>query len=117
VTPVLPEIDVARVRRWVEARNERIPAHARDKVRYELDVAPRHLTLLECRPPWRSDFGPEWTRSPIVRFHYAKAAGSWAVYWRDRNAKFHRFDPVAPSRHVEDLLRAVDEDRSGIFWG
>jgi hypothetical protein len=23
------------------------------------DVAPRHLTICECRPPWREDFRPE----------------------------------------------------------
>jgi hypothetical protein len=114
---VLPEIDVARVRRWVDARNKRIPQRARDQVRYELDIADRHLTVLECRPPWRSDFGPDWTRFPIVRLHYTKANRTWAIYWRDRNLKFHRFEPVAPSRHVEELVRAVDEDHSGIFWG
>lgn len=114
---MLPEIDVARVRRWVEERNEEIPFDARDTVRIELDVADRHLTVLECRPPWRADFGPEWTRFPIVRFHYTRTSGTWAIYWRDRHLKFHRFDPVAPSRHIEELLGAVDEDRSGIFWG
>ena len=114
---MLPEIDVARVRRWVEARNDEMPFDARDKVRIELDVADRHLTVLECRPPWRAEFGPEWTRFPIVRFHYTKASATWAIFWRDRHLKFHRFEPVPASRNIEKLLHAVDEDRSGIFWG
>jgi hypothetical protein len=38
---VLPETDVARVRRWVADRNERLPERARDQIRYELDVDPR----------------------------------------------------------------------------
>jgi len=28
--------------------------------------------VLECRPLWREDFGPEWTRFPICRFRYTK---------------------------------------------
>ena len=36
---------------------------------------------------------------------------------RDRNLKFHRFDPVPSSRRIEELIWAVDEDRTGIFWG
>ena len=114
---MLPETDVARVRRWVNARNDALPDRARGQIRYELDVAVRHVTLLECRPPWRAEYGPEWTRFPIVRFHYAAARREWAIYWRDRNLKFHRFDLVEPSRHIAELLDAVDNDRTGIFWG
>jgi hypothetical protein len=114
---MLPETDVARLRRWVDARNGALPERARGQIRYELDVADRHVTLLECRPPWRADYGPEWTRFPIVRFHYANARREWTIYWRDRNLRFHRYDPAPASRHIDTLLEAVDGDRSGIFWG
>jgi len=113
----LPEMDVARVLRWVDARNAAIPPQARDRIRYELDVADRHVTVVECRPPWRADLGPEWTRLPVVRFHFTRATSTWAIYWRDRNRKFHRFDSVPSSHRIEELTRAVDEDRTGIFWG
>ncbi len=114
---MLPEIDVARVRRWVADRNERLPQRAQGLIRYELDVADRHLTLYECRAPWRAEYGPEWTRFPIVRFHYTQTRREWATYWRDRNLRFHRFEPQAPSRRIENLLDAVDADTTGIFWG
>jgi len=32
-------------------------------VRVEADVAERYVTIVECRPPWRMDLGPEWTTS------------------------------------------------------
>jgi len=54
----LPETDVARVRRWVAGQNERIGEHI-SEMRVEMDVDPRAITILECRPPWREDFGPE----------------------------------------------------------
>jgi hypothetical protein len=115
--PVLPDTDVARVRRWVDGRNDRLPDRARGQIRFELDVADRHLTVFECRPPWRPEYRPGWTRFPVVRFDYNKARREWAIFWRDRNLKFHRFDLVAPSRQVETLLAEVDADRTGIFWG
>ncbi|GMU79845.1 MAG: hypothetical protein AMXMBFR46_26340 [Acidimicrobiia bacterium] len=114
---VLPETDVARARRWVERRNDELPARARGQIRYELDVAERHRTIMECRPPWRAEYGPEWTRFPIVRFHCMKARREWSTYWRDGNLKFHRYDPVPPSTALDDLLATVEVDRSGIFWG
>ena len=57
----LPELDMARVRRWCQ---QRVPDHARSQVTVECDVTPRHLTIVECRPPWRADTGGQWTRLP-----------------------------------------------------
>jgi hypothetical protein len=114
---MLPETDVARVRRWVDARNERLPPRAHGLIRFELDVDPRALTVYECRPPWPGSDGTEWTRFPVVRFRYAKATRAWTTYWRDRNSKFHRFPPIPSSPRIDELLAEVDADRTGIFWG
>jgi len=107
-------MDVARVQRWCRAR---VPEHVRDEVRVEADVPERHLTIVECRPPWRADFGPEWTRFPIARLRYTKAMRLWSLYWRDRNLKFHEYDRVPASASVEELLAEVDRDPTAIFWG
>ena len=39
-----------------------VPERERHQVRVEVEVAERHLAVVECRPPWRADSGPEWTR-------------------------------------------------------
>jgi len=93
---------VARVQRWCAAR---VPEHARHQVRVECEVAPRHLTIVERRAPWREDFGPEWTAFPIARLRYTAADKSWTLYWRDRNLRFHLYEPMAPSHRVEDPRR------------
>jgi len=110
----LPRTDVARVQRWCCAR---VPERVRDEVRVEADVADRHLTIVECRPPWRTDFGPEWTRFPIVQLRYTKATQLWSLYWRDRNLKFHEYDRVPASASVEELLAEVERDPTAVFWG
>jgi hypothetical protein len=110
----LPELDVARVRRWCR---ERVPAHARDEVRVEADVASRHVTVVECRPPWREDLGSEWTRFPIARLRYTNTTKRWSLYWRDRHLRFHQYDFVQPTSDVEELLGEIDRDPTAIFWG
>lgn len=110
----LPELDVARVRQWCRSR---VPERVRDQVRVEVDVAPRHLTIVECRPPWRADYGPEWTRHPIARLRYTRTTRQWSLYWRDRNLRFHEYDLVQPTQRLEDLLVEVDTDPTAIFWG
>ncbi|WP_242676862.1 DUF3024 domain-containing protein [Rhodococcus sp. ABRD24] len=31
--------------------------------------------------------------------------------------KFHRYDPLAPSPYVQDLLDHIDRSGGPIFWG
>ena len=110
----LPELDVARVRRWCQ---QRVPEHVRSQVKVEYDVTPRHLTIVECRPPWRADPGTEWTRLPIARLRYTKATRQWSLYWRDRHLRFHLYDRITPSPRIDDLLHEIDRDPIAIFWG
>jgi hypothetical protein len=106
---MLPELDVARVRRWAD---QLVPDHASEEIRMELDVDARSITILECRPPWRPGrVGDEWTRFPIARLRYTKTRGEWTLYWRDRNLKFHRYDLIQPSPNVGDLIAEVDQTR------
>jgi hypothetical protein len=99
----LPELDVARVQRWCAGR---VPEPARHQVRVECQAAPRHLTIVERRAPWREDFGA-----------YTAADKSWTLYWRDRNLRFHLYDLLAPPHQVDDLLTELDRDPTCIFWG
>ena len=110
----LPELDVARVQRWCEGR---VPEHARHQVRVECEVNGSYLTIVECRAPWRDDLGPGWTRLPVARLRYVKGSRTWALYWRDRNLRFHRYDRIKPSEKVSKLIDEIDRDPTHIFWG
>ena len=108
----LPETDLARVRRWCR---DRVPEDVRDQLRVEADLDTRHVTILECRPPW--DGQGEWTRLPVARLRFTKASGLWALYWRDRHQRFHLYDRIAASKNVQLLLDEIDQDPTAIFWG
>lgn len=110
----LPDLDVARVRRWCA---ERVPAHVRDQVRVDCDSAPGHLTIMECHAPRDTEPGADWYRSPVARLRYTKKTRMWSLYWSDRNSRFHEYDLIAPSPRVEDLLAEIDRDPTCIFWG
>lgn len=110
----LPQLDVARVQRWCRGR---VPDHVRDQVRIECDVAPRHITIVECRPPWGEDVGPEWTRFPVARLRFTRTTATWSLYWLDRNLRFHEYDLAPPTAHIDDLLSELDRDPTCIFWG
>ena len=111
---VLPQADVARVR---DLCAPRVPDHARDKVRIEVDEDPRAITIVECRPPWREDYGPEWTRSPIARLRYVRSRGLWTLYYRRHAGRWERYPLLSSTPRIDELLGEIDRDPICIFWG
>jgi hypothetical protein len=110
----LPGLDVAAIRHYCE---QRIPPHALHQVRVEAEVSRGAVTIVERRAPWRADYGPDWTTSGVARLRYTAKRGEWAIYWRDRNARWHIYDLVDPSADITVLLDEIDRDPTGIFWG
>lgn len=48
---------------------------------------------------------------------YMSGSGLWALYWRDRNARFRRYDTIGTTAAVEDLLTELERDPTGAFRG
>ena len=94
----------------------RVPPALRDRVRLDLEFTGHEVCLIESRPHYR-DPGV-WTRLPVARFRFNAAAGTWSL---DRPDLLHqpgwRPYPAAPSRDLERLIRIVDLDENGVFWG
>jgi len=67
------------------------------------------------RPPW--DRVGEPTRFPIARLRYTKSTGQWAIYWRDRNLKFHEYKRKRSTKSVQALLDHIGASGDPIFWG
>lgn len=111
---VLPEIDLAKIRRYADGR---VPAHLRHQVRVEIEVSGRSVTIVECRAPWTPEIGPEWTRFPIARLQFSPTASAWGLFWRDRNSAWHRYQRTGATSFVDPLLAEIAADPTSIFWG
>jgi hypothetical protein len=111
---VLPNPDVARIRALCD---QRVPDDARDQVRIELEEDKQSVTILECRPPWREDYGPEWTRSPIARLRYVSTTRRWTLYYRRHTGRWERYPLLGPTPRLDELLAEIDQDPICSFWG
>lgn len=108
-----PEIDVARVRRFCR---DRIPANLRDRIRLDVQVRGRRITMTERRAPWRPDIGPEWTSLQIAQLRLHATDGTWTLFWSDRNNVWHQ-DPIEPTPQVDRLLARIADDPANRYWG
>jgi hypothetical protein len=97
---LIPESDLAKIRRYCAAR---VPGRVAHLYRLEIEVRGRAVTILECRPPWSPDIGPEWTRLPVARLRFVASQAAWRLYWHDRNLRWHEDLGIAPSPGVDAL--------------
>ncbi len=94
----------------------KIPAEIRDQVRLELEFEGNQVTLVETRPHYRDP--AQWTRLPVARFRFNAASGTWSLDCPNLREKGGwRSYTVQPTRDLDQLIRILDQDASGVFWG
>ena len=95
----------------------RVPERLREEIRIECHRRGTAITIVEARPPWSPEAGPEWSTSKVAQLRLDEPAGIWALYWPDRNGRWHRYEQVSPRRTVSSLIAEIEADPTGIFWG
>jgi hypothetical protein len=111
---VLPAPDVARIQELCESR---VPPEAQEHVRVELEHERQAVNIVERRPPWRPDYGPEWSRLPIARLRYVASKRLWTLNYHRHTGRWERYPLLGLSRRLTDLLTEIAEDPICAFWG
>lgn len=110
--PAPPETDLAKIRKYCQAQ---VPDHLHDQIRIEVTVRGSSVTILESRPLWQASQA-EWSQVRVAQLRYSATTNDWSLYWADRNSRWHRYYDLPPSR-VDQVLREIESDPTGIFWG
>jgi hypothetical protein len=95
----------------------KVPAKHDGKLRIEYKVRGNTITIHECRPPWRKEIGPDWTRMRICTFEWDPTTRLWTLHARDRNDRRLEYPFIEPAPDLAPLIRDLDSDPTGIFWG
>ena len=95
--------------------DRRIPKYMRDQVNLIFKIARDKVTLIETRPYFKDP--SIWTENPVAQFRFDDKTKQWMLYCADRNSRWHLYDLIEPSADFDDMLKALDADRTGIFWG
>jgi hypothetical protein len=94
----------------------RVPPHVRNKLRLTHNFRGNGVTIYEERAPWRQDL-KEWTSLPIAQIRYNEKTGKWSLFCADRNNKWHEYRGLEPTQDLDIILKEIDKDPTGIFWG
>jgi len=93
----------------------RVPQEVRDQVKMSHEFRANTVTLFEDRPRWNKP--SEWVHMPIAQFRFDTKSGRWTLYCADRNSRWHLYELVSPTSNLGVLIREVDKDPTGIFFG
>jgi hypothetical protein len=112
----LPELTKKQIEKTLDAYcRAKVPAGLHDRVRVGFKFRGNSATSFEERPAFGS---PEtWVEIVVAQFRFNLQKKEWTLYCADRNSRWHPYSEAEPSRNFEDLLKEVDEDPTGIFWG
>jgi len=95
---------------------QKLPAQLRDRVRLEIEVEGETVTLIESRPHFKH--ADIWTRLPVARFRFNLASGTWTLFSPNlAKPDAWRPYPAKPERDLGKLIKLLDDDDSGAFWG
>ncbi|MCB9662813.1 MAG: DUF3024 domain-containing protein [Alphaproteobacteria bacterium] len=96
-------------------RRRQPPEHLRDKLRLEVEIDGHKVRIVEVRPSYRDP--TQETRSGVAQFTYTRTQDRWTLHWKRADAKWHAWKPASHLVTLPALVRIVDEDAHGGFWG
>ena len=58
-----------------------------------------------------------WMEHGIAKLKFNRKLGEWKLFWLRASLKWERYEPLAASRELAVLVREIDRDPYGCFFG
>ena len=104
--------------RILNLTNAIAPPEVHDQLRIVVEFSDDEASVVEERPRWGAAAGDEWSRLRVARLVRRPSDDTWTLYSFDsqeRQQNFSKQFGIGP--RFRDVLRALSDDRTGIFWG
>ena len=112
----LPELTCKRIETKLTAYcDRRVPPRVRDQLGMNFVIRGNNVTINELRIAFKKP--GTWVTIPIAQLRFTEDSGEWSLYCADRNSRWHLYRHAEPAKDVGALLGAMDNDKTGIFWG
>lgn len=95
--------------------NEKVSPEVSDKLKITFGFWQDSALIYEERPVWGDP--SRWTKMKIARMDFNADTKGWTLYAYDRNSKPFLYDFTEIDTTLDRLIKEVDEDPTGIFWG
>lgn len=93
----------------------RVPLRVRDQVRLAYDIDGHNVFIRESRPDFRDP--SQWIEMDVAKLRYIASSNKWRLYWKRASGKWWRYAPSTRSVSLTAMLREIDADGYGCFFG
>ncbi len=113
----LSEFEIKRIEKlvgnFIESR--RPEPSLRDRIDISFKIIDQSFKIFEIRPEWNNP-GIK-IESPMAKATYVKTKKIWELYWKRADMKWHRYKTFGDLELLEEVLKVIDQDEYGCFWG
>jgi len=94
---------------------QRTPAHLKDELRFEYEIDKQNVIIYEVRPAFMQE--GEFTKMPLAKLTYVSSRKIWNLYWKRASGKWKKYEPMDSAKDLKPLVREIDQDAYGCFFG
>jgi hypothetical protein len=95
--------------------HRRTPEHARDQLEYVYKLEKQDVLIFEVRPVFKDP--DKKSEMPFAKIKFLKSRNLWKLYWQRANGSWLQYESPGESKDISTLVKAIDEDQHGCFFG
>jgi hypothetical protein len=110
------DLELHRIKKIMgELCTKRTPEHLKDQLRYEYEIQKHNIVILEVRPVWNNP--SEYLKLPMAKLLFVKSQNIWKLYWKRASGKWEKYEPRPFDKELDVLVKEIDKDVYGCFFG
>jgi len=109
------DINYVKVASYVQSRRPR--AELRDQLDLGFKYENNTFEIFEIRPVWNSSNPNDYQKMSFAKFRYIKSKKIWKLYWMRASGKWDPYEPLPQSTNVDTILKTIESDEYGCFYG
>ena len=102
------------VKKYVESIRPK-DAEVRKELDFDFSYDGKIVIMYEVRPVWNDP--SKIQHLPYVKIRYYKSRQEWNLYWMRASGKWELYRPFPSSKDLQKIIRTIDEDAYGCFYG
>jgi hypothetical protein len=86
-----------------------------DQVRVGYRIERSSVVLFESRIHWKNR--TDWLEHRVAKFQFVATINRWRLFCQFSDLEWRGYAPLPEAETLAELVREVDADPTGIFWG
>ncbi|MEK7699436.1 MAG: DUF3024 domain-containing protein [Planctomycetota bacterium] len=95
--------------------DEKVPIIYWDELRIGYSIRDNSVKIFEIRPTFQDK--TILVEVPVAKLKYDLDSGEWSLYSANRKYRWHKYNRLKPNKDIGVLIKEIEKDKTGIFWG